>query len=114
MDKQSKQQFPVGKYLFKVSKITLEQRSIERCSNVILMNLNRYLPTGVILRDVGCATNRSVLGQLKHTSRLFDYYTIQLYLVMAFVNCLGVCKLFCAGVNKHKRCFRFCLYSAVL
>ena len=27
---------PVGKYLFKVSKITLEQRSIERCSNGIL------------------------------------------------------------------------------
>ena len=37
---------PVGKYTFKVSNITLEQRSIERCSNVILLTLNRYLPTG--------------------------------------------------------------------
>ena len=33
---------PVGKYLFKVSKITLEQRY----SNVILLTVNRYLPTG--------------------------------------------------------------------
>ena len=33
-------------YLFKVSQITLEQRSIERCSNVILLTLNRYLPPG--------------------------------------------------------------------
>ena len=38
---------PVGKYLFKVNKITLEQRSIERCSNVILLTLNRYLPAGM-------------------------------------------------------------------
>ena len=37
---------PVGKYLFKVSKITLEQRSEKRCSNIILLTLNRYLPTG--------------------------------------------------------------------
>ena len=37
---------PVGKYLFKVSKITLEQRPNGRCSNVILLTLNRYLPTG--------------------------------------------------------------------
>ena len=37
---------PVSKYLFKVSKITLEQRPDGRCSNVILMTLNRYLPTG--------------------------------------------------------------------
>ena len=40
---------PVGKYLFKVSKITLEQRPSGRCSNVILLTLNRYLPTGIIL-----------------------------------------------------------------
>ena len=38
---------PVGKYLFKVSKITLEQRPDGRCSNVILLTLNRYLSTGV-------------------------------------------------------------------
>ena len=38
--------FPVGKDLFKVRKITLEQRSIERCSYVILLTLNSYLPTG--------------------------------------------------------------------
>ena len=46
-----KRNFPVGKYLFKVSKITLEQRSIERCSNVILLTLNRYLPTGLYLKQ---------------------------------------------------------------
>ena len=38
--------YPVGKYLFKVSKITLEQRPDGRCSNVILLTLNRYLFTG--------------------------------------------------------------------
>ena len=37
---------PVSKYLFKVSKITLEQRPDGRCSNVILLTLNMYLPTG--------------------------------------------------------------------
>ena len=36
----------MGKYLFKVSKITLEQRPFGRWSNVILLTLNRYLPTG--------------------------------------------------------------------
>ena len=36
----------MGKYLFKVSKITLEQRPSGRCSNVILLTLNKYLPTG--------------------------------------------------------------------
>ena len=35
----------MGKYLFKVSKITLGQRQNGRCSNVILLTLNRYLPT---------------------------------------------------------------------
>ena len=38
---------PVDKCLFKVSKITLEQRSLERCSNVILLTLNRHLSTGI-------------------------------------------------------------------
>ena len=38
---------PVGKYLFKVSKITLEQRPNGRCSNVILLTLDMYLPTGL-------------------------------------------------------------------
>ena len=37
---------PVGKFLFRVSKISLEQRSIERCSNDILLTLNRYLSAG--------------------------------------------------------------------
>ena len=39
---------PVGKYLFKVSKITLEQRSDRNVALgcVILLTLNRYLPTG--------------------------------------------------------------------
>ena len=37
---------PMSKYLFKVSKITLEQRPDGRCSNVILLIYNRYLPTG--------------------------------------------------------------------
>ena len=46
--------FPVGKYLFKVSKITLEQRSIERCSNVILLTLNRYLPTEGLMFIINC------------------------------------------------------------
>ena len=36
--------FPMCKYLFKVSKIMLQQRSFERCSNVILLTLNRYFP----------------------------------------------------------------------
>ena len=36
----------MGKNLFKVSKITSEQRSSERCSDVILLTLNRFLPTG--------------------------------------------------------------------
>ena len=39
--------FQVGKYHFKVGKITLEQRPDGRCSNVILLTLNRYLPTGL-------------------------------------------------------------------
>ena len=39
---------PVGKYLFKVSKTTFEQRSSERRSNVVLQTLNMYLPTGNI------------------------------------------------------------------
>ena len=43
---------PVGKYLFKVIKITLEQRSKERCSNVILMTMSRYLPTGRVVVPV--------------------------------------------------------------
>ena len=43
---------PVGKYLFKVSKITLEQRLSGRCSKVILLTLNRYLPTGVLLHII--------------------------------------------------------------
>ena len=34
----------VGKYLFEVSKITLEH-----CSNVILLTLNKYLPIGLII-----------------------------------------------------------------
>ena len=42
---------PVGKYLFKVSKITLEQRPSGRCSNAILLTLNRYLPTGKLHAD---------------------------------------------------------------
>ena len=37
---------PVGNYLFKVSKITVEQRPSGRCSNVILLTLNRYLQLG--------------------------------------------------------------------
>ena len=37
----------VGKYLFKVSKITLDQRLDGHCSNVILLTLNRYLPLGL-------------------------------------------------------------------
>ena len=36
----------MGKYLFKVSKIALEQRF-----NVILQTLNRYFPTGNALKD---------------------------------------------------------------
>ena len=36
----------VGKYLFKISKIMLEQRLDGRCSNVILLTLNRHLPLG--------------------------------------------------------------------
>ena len=33
---------PVGKYLFKVSKITLKQHPSGHCSNVILLTLNKY------------------------------------------------------------------------
>ena len=49
--------YPVDKYLFKVSKITLEQRPNGRCSNVILLTLNRYLSTGLwsrIFSYMGC------------------------------------------------------------
>ena len=46
LTKPRKLYIPVGKFLFKVSKITLEQRSIERCSNVIFLTLDRYLSTG--------------------------------------------------------------------
>ena len=35
------QKFPVNNYLFKVSKIKLEQRPPGRCSNFILLTLNR-------------------------------------------------------------------------
>ena len=38
---------PVFQYLFKVSKITLEQRPNGRFSNFILLTLKRYLPTGL-------------------------------------------------------------------
>ena len=42
---------PADKYLFKVTKITFEKCPGGRCSNVILLTLNRYLPTvGVIHR----------------------------------------------------------------
>ena len=36
------------KYVFKVNKITLEQRSLERCSNVIFLTLNKYLLTDIM------------------------------------------------------------------
>ena len=42
---------PVGKYLFEVSKITLEQRPNGRCSIVILWTLNRYLLTVESFQD---------------------------------------------------------------
>ena len=52
---------PIGKYLFKVSKITLQK-------NVILLSLNRYLPTGNL--------SYSVLYQSKFTN--ISYTSIEL------------------------------------
>ena len=39
----------VGKWLLKVSKITLEQWPFSLCSNVISLTLNRLLPTGIAI-----------------------------------------------------------------
>ena len=61
--------YPVDKYLFKVSKITLEQRPSGRCSNAILLTLNRHLSTGY---DVQNSMRRHIPSLEKR--ELFVYF----------------------------------------
>ena len=44
--------FPMDKKPVQSQQITSEQRSSERCSDVILLTLNRFLPTGLVYTGI--------------------------------------------------------------